>query len=75
MSRSFRSSRMPRIAAITSVASLALLATACGGKAKPDGAGAAGGSPEQPVTVTYWSSSAGPSRRRTRSTRRIRTSR
>lgn len=59
MSRSFRSSRMPRIAAITSVASLALLATACGGKAKPDGAGAAGGSPEQPVTVTYWSSSAG----------------
>ncbi|WP_406186574.1 ABC transporter substrate-binding protein [Streptomyces sp. NBC_01006] len=59
MSRSLRSSRMPRLFLTASVASLALLVTACGGEAKPGGAGAAGGSPEQPLTVTYWSSSAG----------------
>ncbi|MYT22846.1 extracellular solute-binding protein, partial [Streptomyces sp. SID7760] len=59
MSRSLPSSRMPRLALTASVAALALLATACGGEAEPGGAGAAGGSPQQPVTVTYWSSSAG----------------
>ncbi|MEU8841494.1 sugar ABC transporter substrate-binding protein [Streptomyces roseus] len=59
MSRSFPSSRMPRLALTASVAALALLATACGGEAEPGGAGTAGGSPQQPVTVTYWSSSAG----------------
>lgn len=56
MSRSFRSSRLPRLALTASAASLALLTTACGGETKADdGAGSAA----QPVTLTYWSSSAG----------------
>lgn len=57
MSRSFR---IPRLAltASASLASLALLATACGQEPGADAAGAAGAS-AQPVTLTYWSSSAG----------------
>ncbi|MCX5192697.1 sugar ABC transporter substrate-binding protein [Streptomyces sp. NBC_00249] len=53
-----RSPRVPRLVLTASVASLVLLATACGGEAEPAAGGAPGAS-GQPVTLTYWSSSAG----------------
>ncbi|MEU9420398.1 sugar ABC transporter substrate-binding protein [Streptomyces sp. NPDC048272] len=56
-------SRLPRLALTASIASLALLATACGGgDGRAAGASGSAGGPgtaDRPVTVTYWSSSAG----------------
>ncbi|MET9700272.1 sugar ABC transporter substrate-binding protein [Streptomyces sp. NPDC006529] len=59
-SRPLLSRPLSRLALTASVASLALLATACG--AGKEGTGTAAepvGSADQPVTITYWSSSAG----------------
>ncbi|MDJ0379949.1 sugar ABC transporter substrate-binding protein [Streptomyces sp. G-G2] len=53
------SSRLSRLALTASVASLALLSTACGGQQREGAAAEPAGSADQPVTVTYWSSSAG----------------
>ncbi|MEV8535553.1 sugar ABC transporter substrate-binding protein [Streptomyces sp. NPDC051211] len=57
LSRHFR---LPRLALTASAASLALLATACGGGQDPaDSGSGSAGSADRPVTLTYWSSTAG----------------
>ncbi|MFJ1864640.1 ABC transporter substrate-binding protein [Streptomyces sp. NPDC088097] len=58
MSRSLPA-RVPRAALTASAVSLVLLTAACGGGPKAQTAADSNGSPAQPVTVTYWSSSAG----------------
>lgn len=53
--RTSRTSRTSRTALVASAASLALLVTACGSGSGSDAAGGADG----PVTLTYWSATAG----------------
>ncbi|MFP3987165.1 sugar ABC transporter substrate-binding protein [Streptomyces sp. E11-3] len=57
-SRTPRASRTSRIALTATVASLTLLATACGG-GDSDGNSPNAGSDGKPVTLTYWSATAG----------------
>ncbi|NEE58532.1 sugar ABC transporter substrate-binding protein, partial [Streptomyces sp. SID8455] len=49
--------RTTRLALAASAASLALLTTACGGGSGPDASGPGDGG--KPVTLTFWSATAG----------------